>query len=60
MERRPCALVTLLATGAPWSEQEDGKEFEEFMVNTFGASLPDGVPPGSQDAEFSCAHPARN
>eukprot|EP00959_Pyramimonas_sp_CCMP1952_P170434 3561306-Pyramimonas_sp.AAC.1 len=30
------------------------------MVNTFGASLPDGVPSGSQDEEFSCAHPARN
>eukprot|EP00959_Pyramimonas_sp_CCMP1952_P169699 3545163-Pyramimonas_sp.AAC.1 len=60
MERCPYALVTLLATGAPWGEQGEGKDFEEFMVNTFGASLLDGVPSGSQDAEFGCAHPARN
>ena len=59
MERAPYALITCLATGAPWSEQRAGMSFDDFMQSAFGSSV-DGVPSQEQDLEFSCAHPSRN
>ena len=60
MEKLPYALISCLATGAPWSEQTEGTTFQDFMASTFGSSVAGGVPSQSQDMEFSCAHPSRN
>ena len=60
MERTPYALISCLATGAPWNEQTWGTTFEDFMHSTFGSFVEGGVPSQGQDSEFSCAFPSRN
>ena len=59
MSQAPYAFVCCMATGAPWSEQQAGTSFDEFMQRAFGCNV-DGVPSEEQDVEFSCAHPSRN
>ena len=60
MARVPYALVTCFSTGAPWCEQLPGTDFDEFMIKSFGETIPYSYPSQDQDFEFSCALPSRS
>ena len=61
MAKSPYVFVSLMGTGAPWSEQKEGTTFEEWTEKHFGAKLPAGAEPSQeQDLEWCTAHPTRN
>ena len=60
MSRVPYAFVSCFGTGAPWSEQTPGTDFDDFMWRSFGSTVENGSPSQPQDSEFSCALPSKS
>ena len=48
-ERAPYVLICCLSTGAPWSEQKPGTEYDIFMADMFGNQPEGGIPSQGQD-----------
>ncbi len=58
----PYVFITLLGTGMPWSEQEEGRDFLEWACSCFAVEADEFSwmeDPGEQQMEFTTALPTR-